>query len=76
MKPGDFVSAVPPGGLVRQLKVWTTWDDNLKFFAVPFDTIGTVIEVQRHNRNKWCRVLFPQGVGWVIKDNLTLIMSS
>lgn len=61
---------------MRNLKVWTTLNENLKFFAVPYDTVGTVIEVERDTRGRWCRVLFPQGVGWVTTENLMVIKST
>ena len=73
MKAGDLVGAFPPGGLARKLKAWSAWNDTMKFFEVPYAATGTVIEVLVSGDSEWCKVLFPQGLGWVMSDSLELL---
>jgi hypothetical protein len=73
LRPGDFVTAAASGGLQRSLKIWSAWNESLRFFVVPYDTVGTVVEIHPTDKNVWCRVIFPQGVGWATSDNLDIL---
>lgn len=56
-----------------RLEAWEARRGGIMFFSVPYAATGTVITVATSVGTEWCKVLFPQGVGWVMSRHLEVV---
>jgi hypothetical protein len=73
MKPGDLVVVSPRGAYSSSVRAWSVQGDGFFFFEVACATVGTVLEVHDTPDALWIRVMFPQGIGWIVADDVICV---